>query len=72
MAETTAQVKAEIEQTRTEMAVTIDEITGRLQRARRRIPFYGPASRQLLMLAGATVLLSGAVVFMAFYARKRL
>jgi hypothetical protein len=70
MAETTDQVRSEIALTRYELANTIDEISARIEATRRSIPFYGMQRRQIMVIAGGAAAVV-AVVFLAFYARKR-
>ncbi len=69
MAQTPAEVRAQIEQTRTQLSETIDTLSWRIQRTRRFVPFYGMDRRQALIIAGGASL-AFLTVFVALYARQ--
>ncbi len=69
MAQTADEVRAEIAQTRQQLTETIDAINSRIERTRRKIPFYGMDSRRVLIVAGGATL-AFLTVFVALYARQ--
>ncbi len=71
MAQTAAEMRASIAQTREQLSQTLTELSGRVEQTRRRVPFYGMDGRQVLVIVGGAGL-AFLAVFVALYARDRL
>jgi hypothetical protein len=64
VAQTASEISAEIARTRSEMELTMHELSARVDATKRRIPLYGVDRHQLLVIGGTL----GAMVLTAFVA----